>query len=285
MMPKDLFDLKAFMVAGTDNNCYKDELEELWGIRPMELFAGTEPSIIGTETWTRNGMYFFPDTCFYEFIPESELKKHKDDDNYVPKTCLMNQVVPGETYELVISVLKGGAFMRYRVGDMYRCAGLESKQDQTSIPRFYYVDRVSDIIDIAGFTRISEKEIESALKLSGLPIKAWTAIKEYNENNKPFFHIYIEPASESLATSAISNQIIKEQLAIYFKYIDSDYKDLKTILGMDPLQVTTLKCGTFDFYKKENKSTIERINPKQHELRELLDGEKKCRAISYLSRV
>ena len=52
------------MVAGTDNLCYKDDLEELWGIRPMELFAGTEPSIMGTETWTRKGMYFFPDTAF-----------------------------------------------------------------------------------------------------------------------------------------------------------------------------------------------------------------------------
>ena len=69
-MPKDLFHLKGLVVAGTDNWCYKDELEELWGIRPMELFAGTEPSISGTETWNKNGMYFFPDTSFYEFIPE-----------------------------------------------------------------------------------------------------------------------------------------------------------------------------------------------------------------------
>ena len=75
LMPKDLFKLKGFMVAGTDNHSYKDDLEELWGIRPMELFAGTEPSCIGTETWTRNGMYFFPDSSFYEFIPESELIK------------------------------------------------------------------------------------------------------------------------------------------------------------------------------------------------------------------
>ena len=63
------------MVAGTDNQCYKDDLEELWGIRPMELFAGTEPSIIGTETWSRKGMYFFPDTCFYEFITEADMMK------------------------------------------------------------------------------------------------------------------------------------------------------------------------------------------------------------------
>ena len=33
-LPKDLFHLKGFMVAGTDNLCYKDDLEELWGFVP-----------------------------------------------------------------------------------------------------------------------------------------------------------------------------------------------------------------------------------------------------------
>ncbi|MFQ7173906.1 MAG: hypothetical protein ACLRQF_18705 [Thomasclavelia ramosa] len=31
------------------------------------------------------------------------------------------------SYELVISVLKGGAFMRYRVGDMYQCIDVKIK--------------------------------------------------------------------------------------------------------------------------------------------------------------
>lgn len=47
LLPKDLFQLKCFMCAGTDNRCYKDDLEKLWGIRPMEILAGTEPTCIG----------------------------------------------------------------------------------------------------------------------------------------------------------------------------------------------------------------------------------------------
>jgi len=281
IMPKDLFTLKAFMVAGTDNNCYKDELEELWGIRPMELFAGTEPSIIGTETWTKNGMYFFPDTCFYEFIPETEIEKNKNNKHYNPKTYLMDQVIPGEKYELVISVLKGGAFMRYCVGDMYKCIALKSKDDETEIPRFYYIDRVKEIIDIAGFTRISEKEIQSALNISGLPISGWTAIKEYNKNNKPFMHMYVEIEADALTSRPVSKEIIKEHLTIYFKYVDHDYKDLKQILGMDPLEITILKCGTFDYYSKKNDKELGKINPSVHEIRELLDGEDKCQTITY----
>lgn len=68
----------------------------------------------------------------------------------------MDEVAAGEVYEIVLTVLKGGAFARYRVGDVYRCLGLTSKEDETRIPRFEYIDRVPDIIDIAGFTRISE---------------------------------------------------------------------------------------------------------------------------------
>ncbi|MBP3925601.1 MAG: GH3 auxin-responsive promoter family protein, partial [Clostridium sp.] len=110
LMPKDLFKLKGFVCAGTDNRCYKDDLEELWGVRPIEVFSGTEPSCIGIETWTRDGLYFFPDACFYEFIPKAEMEHNMEDPDYQPGTVLMDEVVPGEVYEIALTVLKGGAF-------------------------------------------------------------------------------------------------------------------------------------------------------------------------------
>lgn len=271
LMPKDLFKLKGFMVAGTDNRCYKDDLEKLWGIRPMELFAGTEPSIIGTETWTRNGMYFFPNACFYEFLHEDDMLKLKKDPEYKPRTYLMDEVVPGEKYEIVLTVLKGGAFARYRVGDIYRCAGLTNLEDNTKIPRFEYIDRVPTIIDIAGFTRISENGINDAIELSKLPVKGWTALKEFNEDNKPYMHLYIELDKNKFTENAVSIEIIKDILSTYFKYIDQDYKDLKRILGMEPLKVTILKCGTFESFKKVKGRTISRITPPSSDLRDLLE--------------
>lgn len=66
-------------------------------------------------------MVFFPDACFYEFIPEQEMRRNLAEPDYQPRTCLMDEIQAGETYELVISVLHGGAFMRYRIGDMYHC--------------------------------------------------------------------------------------------------------------------------------------------------------------------
>ena len=38
----------------------------------LELF-------IGCETWSREGVYFFPDACFYEFIPEDEMNRNMED--------------------------------------------------------------------------------------------------------------------------------------------------------------------------------------------------------------
>lgn len=270
-LSKDLFHLKGFMVAGTDNLCYKDDLEELWGIRPMELFAGTEPSIMGTETWTRKGMYFFPDTAFYEFITEKDMMRNYDDPSYTPPTYLMDEVRPGEKYELVFTILKGGAFARYRCGDMYRCVGLENREDETRIPRFEYVDRVPWIIDIAGFTRISENGIRSVISLSKLPITNWVAAKEYNEQNRPYLHMYVELEQEALLSNAMSANILKDLLSTYFKYIDQDYRDLKKILGMDPLQVTIFTCGTFEAYEKKTGKKIHQMNPSHYDMKELLD--------------
>ena len=73
-------------------------------------------------------------------------------------TGKVNQIrkYSGEKYELVFTILKGGAFARYRCGDMYRCVGLENREDETRIPRFEYVDRVrglSILQDLQGFRK------------------------------------------------------------------------------------------------------------------------------------
>ena len=269
LLPKDLFHLKGFICAGTDNRCYKADLEKMWGIAPMEIFAGTEPTCIGCETWSREGVYFFPDACFYEFIPEDELDRNIADPDYQPRTVLWDEVVPGGIYELVLTVLKGGAFARYRVGDVFRCTGIGSQLENNTIPRFQYIDRVPQIIDIAGFTRITEKSINQAIQLSRLPIAAWTAKKEYTDNYRPYLHLYVELQRSNLLNSAISIRILQEQLGIYFRYLDQDYEDLKKILGVDPLQITLLKCGTFELYEQKYGS-IRSMNPETCEINDLL---------------
>ena len=270
LMPKDLFHLKGFMCAGTDNRCSKADLERMWGIAPLEIFAGTEPTCIGCETWSREGVYFFPDACFYEFIPEDEMNRNIEDPSYQPRTVLWDEVTPGGIYEIVLTVFKGGAFARYRVGDMFQCTGIGSKLENNTIPRFQYIDRVPGIIDIAGFTRITEKSINQAIDLSRLPIETWTAKKEFTENNRPYLHLYVELQRDNLINSAVSIRILQEQLGIYFRYLDQDYEDLKKILGIDPLKITMIKCGTFAAYEKKFGSAIRKMNPDGCEINDLL---------------
>ena len=271
LLPKDLFHLKSFLCAGTDNRCYKADLEKMWGVAPMEIFAGTEPTCIGCETWSREGVYLFPDACFYEFIPEEELDRNMANPEYQPRTVLWNEVVPGGIYEIVLTVLKGGAFARYRVGDVFRCTGIGSQTENNTIPRFQYVDRVPQVIDIAGFTRITEKSIQQAIQLSRLPIESWTAKKEFTENYRPYLHIYVEMQRSNLINSAISIQLLQDQLGNYFKYLDQDYGDLKKILDIDPLKISMMKCGTFELYERRFGKKIRKMNPEACEINDLLN--------------
>lgn len=257
IQPGDIFHLKAFFYAGTDAHCYKDRLKRAWGVTPVELAAGTESTCIGAETWEHNGMVFFPDSCFYEFIPEEELRHNLANPSYKPRTCLMDGVSGGETYELVLSVLHGGAFMRYRIGDVYRCISANPGE----LPRFTFVDRVPTVIDIAGFTRITESSMQEVIRLSLLNLGNWLLKKEFDEKGSPYLHMYVEIPPEAQVSEVTMRSVLSEHISLYFKYFDSDYGDLKKLLNMDPLKITVLKYGTISDYECKRGSRLSRINP------------------------
>lgn len=265
--PGDVFDLKGFVVTGTDGKCYREKLAKTWGVEPIEIASGTEATFLAAEGWEHDGMVFFPDSCFYEFIDEEEMRRDLADPAYIPRTCLMDEVVPNRSYELVISVFHGGAFMRYRIGDMYLCLSAGSK---TAPPRFTFVDRVPSVIDIAGFTRITESSIREVIRLSKLGIGSWLAKKEFKENGHPFLHMYLEILPEAQQSDAITVQVLTEHLATYFKYFDSDYSDLKKLLDMEPLEVTVLRHGTIDGYRAATGRHVSPINPDRQDVTDIL---------------
>lgn len=194
------------------------------------------------------------------------MRRNLADSAYKPRTCLMNEVRAGETYELVISVFHGGAFMRYRIGDMYRCLNSEPGK----LPRFTFTDRIPTIIDIAGFTRITEASIEEVIALSKIGIGDWLAKKEFDGKGIPFLHMYIELLPDAQGSEVTKKQVITEHLSVYFKYFDSDYNDLKKLLGMEPLVITILKYGTLAAFRQETGRTLPRLNPDSIDISELL---------------
>ena len=48
-------------------------------------------------------------------------------------------------------------------------------------------------------------------------------------------------------------------------------RDLKKILGMDPLQVTIFTCGTFETYEKQTGKKLHQMNPSYYDLKALLE--------------
>ncbi len=265
--PADLFTITGFGCTGTDGKCYRDRLAEAWGVTPVELVAGTESTCVGCDTWEQRGMVFFPDSCFYEFIPEAEMLRSLDDESYAPSTCLINEVKTGAKYELVISVFHGGAFMRYRIGDVYRCT---EESVSGSLPRFTYVDRIPTVIDIAGFTRITEKSISEVIRLSKLGIGDFIACKEFDERNTPFLHIYLEVKPEARKNDVVTKQVLSEHLAVYFRHFDSDYKDLKKLLDIEPLSLSILPYGCISGFERERGLKLRRINPDDFTVKNLL---------------
>ena len=107
------------------------------------------------------------------------------------------------------------------------------------------------------------------IQLSGLPITEFCAKKELY-NNRPFLHLYVEVSPSSAYERAITVEVLRQHLSVYFHYVDQDYKDLKKILGIEPLQITLLKIGTFAMYKKAYGQSMERINPSIHAIQKLL---------------
>jgi len=254
MRPGDIFSLKGFVATGTDARFYKQRLADAWGVMPIEIAAGTESTCLASETCEQKGMIFFPDACFYEFIPEDEMLHSLADPDFVPRTCLMDEVRAGVSYELVISVLHGGAFMRYRIGDVYHCLSAEQGQ----LPHFTYVDRIPTVIDIAGFTRITEFSIGEVIRMSGLTgIADWFARKEY-DGNTPFMHMFLEMKP---GAGIVETNVLMEHLTVYFKHFDSDYSDLKKMLNIEPLQITVLPVGTMNAFRAAEGRGICRINP------------------------
>lgn len=242
MMPKDLWTLKGLMPYGMDTHIYRDRIHELWGRQPLEVYAGTEIGLVATQTWDYGSMTFFPDFCFLEFIPENEHHKNKENPAHEPSTILLDEVEPGKRYELVITNYHGEPFVRYRSGDMVEIKALRNQKLNIDIPQVEFYSRADGLIDLAGFTRLTEQIIWQALASSGVPFEEWTARKEVRDAH-PCLHLYVEPKDDQIPVDEVC-QAIHQRL----KELDRDYADVEKMLGLSPLGVTLLKHGTFEEY-------------------------------------
>jgi len=249
MLPKDLWKLKGISAAGTDSVIYKDKIKEMWGRRPLNVYGSTEALIVAMQTWDYEGMTFVPNLNFLEFIPETEHFKWQLDHSYRPKTVLLNEVKAGENYEIVITSFHGGPMVRYRLGDIIKITSLKNERLGIDIPQMDFERRADDLIDIAGFTRLTEKVIWQAVENTGIPYADWTARKEI-VGEKPVLRLYVELKNGYVATEKGMATAVHGEL----KKLDAGYADLESIMELRPLEVSFLAEGAFRAFRAKRQA-------------------------------
>jgi hypothetical protein len=111
------------------------------------------------------------------------------------------------------------------------------------LPQVRFYSRDSDIINIAGFALITEKDIWEALEKTDLDYYEWVARKEIKDN-KSYLRLFIE--LKSVATLDTSN--VEAQISSALREMNSDYDDLEKMLDYSPLKISMLNPGAFGLY-------------------------------------
>ena len=251
LLPKDLWTVRGIICGGSDATIFKKRVEELWGRCPLEHYASCEGGHCTLQTWDYEGLTFIPTLSFFEFIPEGECFKWQLDHSYQPKTILLDEVKAGENYEIVLTNFHGGAFVRYRIGDIIKITSLRNEKLNIDIPQMVFHSRADDRIDISGFGRLTEKVIWEAIENSSIPYKDWTARKE-TIGDRAILHLYLElqdnyVASEEAVAATVYGELQKLD-GVYHYNQYSAYSDPETMLGLKPIKVTFLPQGAFARY-------------------------------------
>ena len=248
MMPKDLWSVSGIMSGGTDCSVLRQRIKELWGRYPLETYTCTEGGVIATQTWDHGGMTFIPNLNFLEFIPEAEHAKWQLDHSYQPKAVLLDEVKPGENYEIVITNFHGGAMVRYRIGDMVRITALRNEKLGIDIPQMVFERRADDLIDL-GPIRLTEKVIWQAIESTTIPYADWAARKEII-GERAVLRLFLElnnnyVASEKGVATAVYEQIKKLDDGLI---IHQDLATIERLVDFKPIEVTLLPEGAFANY-------------------------------------
>jgi hypothetical protein len=82
--------------------------------------------------------------------------------------------------------------------------------------------------------------------------------------------LYIELNQVDNSLGLEDPELIKEHLEVYFKYLDDDYKSLKKMLGIEPLEVIVLPNGSIKNYTQSIRHKMAKVNPSHFDVTEVL---------------
>jgi phenylacetate-coenzyme A ligase PaaK-like adenylate-forming protein len=231
-----------------DTSVYRERIRAMWGEYPREGYGCSEFGFIANQHYAGVGMVPNVKTCYLEFLEMDDYAKWKHDRSYRPRLLLLSEVQVGRDYALVGTNFFGGVLVRYLLGDAVRFLSLRDPGIGLQLPQMMVSSRIDDVIDIAGFTRLTEKTVWSAVEGCGLRYVDWVVAKEF-KSDQPVLHLYLEPRADGHDPEQ-ARRAIHEEL----KRLDPQYKDLEEMAGIRPLVVTLFSRGTFQRYQKERQA-------------------------------
>ncbi len=245
MLPRDLWKVKAIPAGGSDTELYREKIAYYWGVQPINGYACTEGGVLATQAWNKKHSTFFPDSNFFEFIPLEEWARWRCDPTYMPKTVLLNEVKPGQRYEVMLTNFYGKPLLRYRTYDIVEFVALEDNEAGIRLPQMTFVGRSPDFIDIAGFIGLlDERMMWQAMINSGIKFTDWAVRKETAEGN-PILRLYIE------TPESIDSNTIQEKVLGSLKELNHDFADYEAMIEKRALEVILLSPGSFHAYTAE----------------------------------
>jgi len=277
ILPKDLWNIRGIMGSGSDVEIFRDVIKRNWGKDTLDVFCSTEAGLVATQTWDFGSMTFVPSLNFLEFIPEAEYLRNKADNSYTPHALLLNEVRPGEKYELVITNFHGSPLVRYRTGDVVKITSLSNAKLHIELPQMVVEGRVDYTNAIGGFIRLTEKIIWQAVSKAEVPYVDWVARKEY-KGKDAMLHVFIELKE----TTKLVESDIAHNIFLQLREMDDGlpYGNVQNVLDAEPIEVTLLPKGAFEHYYSLRKSLgadlahlkPPHINPTDKDLAILIPG-------------
>jgi hypothetical protein len=231
-----------------DTSIYRERIRALWGSYPREAYGCSEFGFMANQHFAAPGMVPCVRSCFFEFLEMDHYARWKADRSYRPPLRTLAEVEAGKEYAFIGTNFNGGVLVRYFLGDSIKFLTLSDEGIGLKLPQLMVSSRIDDVIDIAGFTRLTEKTVWGAVEEAGIGYIDWVVTKEYRAD-EPVLHLYIEPKADGHDPDRI-RALVHERL----KILDPQYRDLEAMVGIRPLTVTLLSRGTFKRFQQERQA-------------------------------
>jgi hypothetical protein len=177
---------------------------------------------------------------FYEFVPVAHMHEAQ------PMTILLDELVIGEKYELVITT--DGGLWRYRIGDVVEITGLEPVHIRIA-------GRTKSFLNMFGeelMVHTTDEAIQAVCTQCGIQISDYvvTAIRN---GDGGYHQWYIDGSVANSISGGTAHDVSVDHISqIVESYIQSHNSDYAAKRGgdllMQPLRVTLIPSGGFHRY-------------------------------------